>query len=58
MNSATVLSELKELRETWKRQGFAYTNEQQKRHDELREMRRVRVNEMYENNLVYKSSVK
>ena len=58
MNSATVLPELKELRETWKRQGFAYTNEQQKRHDELREMRRVRVNEMYENNLVYKSSAK
>ena len=58
MNSATVLSELKELRETWKRQGFAYTNEQQKRHDELREMRRQRVNEMYENNLVYKSSAK
>ena len=58
MNSATVLDELKELRETWKRQGFAYTNEQQKRHDELREMRRVRVNQMYEEGLVYKSSAK
>ena len=58
MNSATVLAELKELRETWKRQGFAYTNEQQKRHDELREMRRARVNQMYEEGLVYKSSAK
>ena len=58
MNSATVLAELKELREMWKRQGFVYTNEQQKRHDELREMRRQRVNQMYEEGLVYKSSAK
>ncbi len=58
MNSATVLAELKELRETWKRQGFTYTNEQQKRRDELREMRRQRVNQMYEEGLVYKSSAK
>ena len=58
MNSATVLREMQELRETWKRQSFNFSQEQQKRYDELKEMRRVRVNEMYENNLVYKSSAK
>ena len=55
MNSSTVLREMQELRETWKRQSFIFP-EQQKRYDELKEMRRVRVNQMYENNLVYKSS--
>ena len=59
MNSATVLSELKELRETWKRQGFAYTNEQQKRHlTNCVKCDDVRVNQMYEEGLVYKSSAK
>ena len=58
MNSSTVLREMQELRETWKRQSFNFSQEQQKRYDELKEMRRQRVNEMYENNLVYKSSVK
>ena len=58
MNSSTVLREMQELRETWKRQSFNLSQEQHKRYDELKEMRRVRVNEMYENNLVYKSSAK
>ncbi len=58
MNSSTVLREMQELRETWKRQSFNLSQEQQKRYDELKEMRRVRVKEMYENNLVYKSSAK
>ena len=58
MNSSTVLREMQELRETWKRQSFHFSQEQQKRYDELKEMRRQRVNEMYENNLVYKSSAK
>jgi hypothetical protein len=58
MNSSTVLREMQELRETWKRQSFNLSQEQQKRYDELKEMRRQRVNEMYENNLVYKSSAK
>ena len=58
MNSSTVIREMQELRETWKRQSFNLSQEQQKRYDELKEMRRQRVNEMYENNLVYKSSAK
>jgi len=58
MNSSTVLRELKDLRDTWKRQSFMLSNEQQKRYDELIAMRRARVKEMYDNDLVYKSTVK
>tara|TARA_A100001515_G_scaffold3198_1_gene3186 strand:- start:345 stop:521 length:177 start_codon:yes stop_codon:yes gene_type:complete len=58
MNSSTVLQEMQELRETWKRQSFTYTTEQQKRYNELKEMRSIRVKEMYENDMVYKSSAK
>jgi|TARA_R100001510_G_C7607426_1_gene172039 hypothetical protein len=58
MNSSTVLRELKDLRDTWKRQSFMLSNEQQKRYDELIAMRRARVKEMYDNDLVYKSAVK
>jgi len=58
MNSSTVLREMQELRETWKRQSFNLSQEQQKRYDELKEMRRQRVNQMYEEGLVYKSSAK
>jgi len=53
-----VLQEMKELRETWKRQSFTLTPEQKKRYEELLLMRRARVKEMYENNQVYKSSAK
>lgn len=58
MNSSTVLREMQELRETWKRQSFNLSQEQQKRYDELKEMRRQRVKQMYEEGLVYKSSAK
>jgi|TARA_B100000900_G_C20565622_1_gene710933 hypothetical protein len=58
MNSSTVLRELKDLRDTWKRQSFMLSTEQQKRYDELIAMRRARVKEMYDNDLVYKSAVK
>jgi|TARA_R100000030_G_scaffold95672_1_gene83311 hypothetical protein len=58
MNSSTVLRELKDLRDTWKRQSFMLSNEQQKRYDELIAMRRARVKEMYDNDLVYKSAAK
>jgi len=54
----TVIQEMKELREMWKRQHFSYTPEQQKRYGELLTMRRARVKEMYENDLVHKSTAK
>ena len=45
---------MKELREEWRKQGFKYTNEQQKSYDKLLELRRARVKEMYANGQVYK----
>ena len=47
---AQFYKELKELREAWRRQSFKLTNEQQKRYDELIELRRKRVKEMLANN--------
>jgi len=46
MKSSAVLKEMKELKEAWRRQHFSYTNEQQKRYDELLKLRRARVKEM------------
>ena len=45
---------MRELKEAWRRQAFKYTNEQQKRYDELLKLRRERVKEMYANDLVHK----
>ena len=46
MKSSAVLKEMNELKEAWRRQHFSYTNEQQKRYDELLKIRRARVKEM------------
>mgnify|MGYP001239985770 CR=1 FL=1 len=46
MNSSAVLHEMRELRETWRKQLFKFTNEQQKRYDALLVLRRARVKEM------------
>ncbi len=48
---------MKELKEAWRRQHFSYTNEQQKRYDELLVLRHKRVKEMYDNDQVYKAGV-
>lgn len=54
MNSATVLAEMKELREIWRKQSFSLSNEQQAQYNKLLELRRQRVSELYENDMVYK----
>ena len=54
MKSSAVLKEMFELKESWRRQAFVFTNEQQKRYDELLILRRARVKEMYANDLVHK----
>ena len=41
---------MNELKEAWRRQSFKYTNEQQKRYDELLVLRRARVKEMLSDN--------
>ena len=46
MKPATILYELRELKEAWRKQSFKYTVEQQKKHDELLKLRRARVREM------------
>ena len=54
MKPSLVLKEMKALREEWRKQGFKYTNEQQKSYDKLLELRRARVKEMYANGQVFK----
>ncbi len=54
MKPSLILKEIRELKEAWRRQSFKYTNEQQRRYDELLKLRRERVKEMYANDLVYK----
>ena len=46
MKPSQVLKEMKELKESWRRQAFVFTNDQQKRYDELLVLRRARVKEM------------
>ena len=54
MKSSAVLKEMQELKKAWRKQAFVYTNEQQKRYDELLHLRRERVKEMYNSDLVHK----
>ena len=56
MTSASNLKELFELKESWRKQGFVYTNEQRKRYDDLLKLRRERVKSFYENDKVFKGA--
>ena len=58
MKPALVLKEIRELKEAWRRQSFKFTNEQQKRYDELLKLRRERVKEMYDRDQVSKGGLK
>ena len=58
MKPALVLKEMKELRESWRKQGFSYTMDQQKRYDELLKLRRERVKLFYDNDRVQKGAKK
>ena len=55
-DTVNVLPHLKELRETWRRQDFKYTKDQQEQYDLLVAARRERVKYFYENDLVCKVS--
>ena len=46
MKSSSVLKEMNELKETWRKQAFVFTSEQSKRYTELLKLRRERVKEM------------
>ena len=53
-STSANLKELFELKESWSKQGFVYTNEQRKRYDELLKLRRERVKSFYKNDRVFK----
>jgi len=52
--TVNVLPHLQELRDTWRRQDFRYTRDQQVEHDMLVAARRERVKYFYEAGLVAK----
>ena len=58
MKPALVLKEMKELRESWRKQAFHFTTEQQKRYDELLKLRRERVKWFHDNDRVQKGPKK
>ena len=55
MKSSEILYQLQDLREIWRKQSFILSQDQQQRYEELKQLRRDRVAEMYENDMVYKS---
>ena len=58
MKPALVLKEMKELRESWRKQGFSYNVEQQKRYNELLKLRHERVKWFHDNYRVQKGAKK
>lgn len=56
--TVNVLPHLKELRESWRRQDFKFTKQQQEEYDILIAARRERVKYFYANGLVCKSKSK
>jgi len=53
-----VIKQLNELRESWKKQSFTYTKEQQAQYDKLIQLRRERVKYFHDNDLVSKGTKK
>ena len=58
MKPSLVLKEINELRESWRKQNFLFTPEQQKEFDRLKQLRRERVNYFHANGLVSKGGAK
>ena len=58
MRPSDVLKQLAELRESWRKQAFSYTPDQQKQYDTLIQLRRERVKYFYDNGLVSKGGKK
>ena len=56
MNSSEVLHEIRDLKDTWRKQNLVFTSTQQSRFDDLLEQRRDIVKSYYKNDLVYKAS--
>ena len=60
MNTSTVnvLPHLQELRDTWRKQDFRFTKDQQEQYDMLLNARRERVKYFYDNDLVSKGGLR
>ena len=58
MRPSDVLKQLAELRESWRKQAFSYTPDQQKQYDTLIQLRRERVKYFHDNDLVFKGPAK
>ena len=58
MRPAQVLKQLKELRETWRKQSFSFTLDQKVEYDRLLKMRRERIKYFYDNDMVWKGPTK
>jgi hypothetical protein len=57
-DTVNVLPYLQELKETWRRQDFAFTKQQQEEYDLLLAARRERVKYFYANGLVSKGGLR
>jgi len=57
-DTVNVLPHLKELRDTWRRQDFCFTKQQQEEYDMLVQARRERVAEFYREGRVSKGRSK
>jgi hypothetical protein len=57
-DTVNVLPHLQELRDTWRRQDFSFTKQQQEEYDMLVQARRERVKYFYANGLVSKGRTK
>ena len=55
-DTVNVLPHLNELKETWRRQDFSFTRQQQEEYDLLLQARRERVKYFYDNDMVCKIS--
>jgi hypothetical protein len=55
-DTVNVLPHLNELKETWRRQDFSFTRQQQEEYDLLLQARRERVKYFYDNDMVCKVS--
>jgi len=58
MKPSQVLKAINELRESWRKQNFLFTPEQQNEFDRLKQLRRERVKYFYANGLVSKGGAK
>ena len=57
-NIPNVLHHIRELKDTWRRQDFTYTKQQQEEYDLLLATRRERVKQFYAEGRVFKGSYK